>query len=71
MVPCDTCSSNQECHSKHLLWGERKGKRWCFREEGELSVFSARLKVFVFEIANGSIRVVIVEKFNSLTPTSD
>ena len=34
-------------------------------------MFSARLKVFVFEIANGSIQVVIVEKFNSLTPTSD
>ena len=34
-------------------------------------MFSARLKVFVFEIGNGSIRVVIVEKFNSLTPTSD
>ena len=34
-------------------------------------MFSARLKVFVFEIANGSIRVVIKEKFNSLTPTID
>ena len=34
-------------------------------------MFSARLKVFVFEIANKSIQVVIVEKFNSLTPTSD
>ena len=34
-------------------------------------MFSARLKVFFFEIGNGSIRVVIVEKFNSLTPTSD
>lgn len=41
------------------------------REEGALPVFSARLKVFVFEIGNGSIRVVIVEKFNSLTLTSD
>ena len=34
-------------------------------------MFSARLKVFVFEIGNGSIRVVTVEKFNSLTPTND
>ena len=26
MVPCDTCSSNQECHSKHLTsFGERGG----------------------------------------------
>ena len=55
----------------HLLSEERKGERWCFREEGALPVFSARLKVFVFEIGNGSIRVVIVEKFNSLTLTSD
>ena len=28
MVPCDTCSSNQECHSKHLTsFGERGRER--------------------------------------------